>query len=286
VGLFAETARIFHGRAGGVFLSAALALAPAYLVGGGLIFLAARHVQAQRFGVSRTEAYAERTRDLPPDATADQRRDILRGAQEPGTEESAAPRPVWTSLALIAGVLFAVLVVTAGLFLAQAGVVPLAGGSVGPGGAWATVAARFPAVTATGGAALGIVAVGLAACILPGLFAAFAFSLAMPAAVAEGLSGFPALQRSWQLMKRAWPAQLGILFLSAVPLVLLTQGLGRLLPEGAILRHALLDAAIAAVLLPWPLALSVTVYLRARSAIDGTPLPELIQYIRRISAPG
>src|SRR5205823_14998710 len=138
-------------------------------------------------------------------------------------------------------------------------------------------AARFRAVTATGCAALGIVALGFAACVLPGLLAAFVFSLAVPAAMAEGLSGFPALHRSWQLMKRAWPAQLGVVLLFAVPLVLLTQGLGRLLPEGAILPHALLDAAIAAVLLPWPLALSVTAYLRARSAIDGTPVPELIQ---------
>jgi len=281
MGLFAETAGIFRGRARAVFLSAALALVPAYLVGGGIIFLATAEARARLFGLSRTESMAERTRELPSDAAADQRRDILRSAREP-----EAPRPTSASLALIAGVLFAALVVTAGLFLAQAAVVPLAGGCSRPGGAWAAVAARFHAVTAAGGAALALVALGLLACVLPGLIAAFAFSLAVPAAMAEGLSGFSALHRSWQLMKRAWPAQLGVVLLSAVPLVLLTQGLGRLLPEGAILPHALLDAAIAALLLPWPLALSVTVYLRARSATDGTPLPELLQYIRRISAPG
>src|SRR5207245_7065136 len=120
MGLFAETAGIFRGRARAVFLSAALALVPAYLVGGGIIFLATAEARARLFGLSRTESMAERTRELPSDAAADQRRDILRSAREP-----EAPRPTSASLALIAGVLFAALVVTAGLFLAQAAVVPL-----------------------------------------------------------------------------------------------------------------------------------------------------------------
>ena len=69
-------------------------------------------------------------------------------------------------------------------------------------------------------------------------------------------------------------------------MVLLTQGLGRLFPAGAVIAHALHDAAIAAAVLPLPVFYSAVVYLRERSAAEGKPLEEIRQYIRRSSEPG
>jgi hypothetical protein len=186
----------------------------------------------------------------------------------------------------VVGVLFASLVLIAGLFVAQAALVPFAAGTPGTSAAWGALAARFHAVLATTGAALAIIGLGFAAGVLPGLFAAFAFSLAAPAAVAEGISGFSALHRSWALMKRAWPAQLGLFLLAAVPAVLLTQALGRLLPQSAVVVDALLDAVAVALVLPFPVFASVVLYLRTRAAVDDKRVEELRQYIRRISAPG
>src|SRR2546423_1225703 len=135
-------------------------------------------------------------------------------------------------------------------------------------------------------AALAIVALGFAACVLPGLLAAFAFSLAAAAAMAEEVSGFAALHRSWQLIKCAWPSQLGLVLCSSALVVLLTQGLGRLLPGRAVLAHALLDAAVAAVILPLPVFASAVLYVKTRSAAEGRPVEDLRQYIRRTSEPG
>jgi hypothetical protein len=69
-------------------------------------------------------------------------------------------------------------------------------------------------------------------------------------------------------------------------MVLLTQGLGRLLSGRAVVAHALLDAAVAAVVLPLPVFASAVLYLRARSAGEGKPVGDLLQYIRRTSEPG
>ena len=119
-----------------------------------------------------------------------------------------------------------------------------------------------------------------------GLVAALAFSLAAPVAVAEAIGGFPALQRSWTLVRRAWPAQLGLFVLAALPTVLLTQGLGRLLPARAVLSHAGLDAAVAVVILPFPVFASAVLYLRERARAERKMVEELRQYILRMSAPG
>src|SRR5438105_3874059 len=147
------------------------------------------------------------------------------------------------------------------------------------------IAARFPAVVTTTVAAVALVAIGFAACILPGVVTALMVSVAAPVAVVEGRSGFSAVQRSWWLMKRAWPAQLGLLLSGAVPLLLLSQGLGRMLPDRA-LPHALLDAGLTVVLLPLPTFASVVLYLRQRASTAGKSVSALCQYILRISAPG
>ena len=279
MGLLSNAAAMARGRVGAIFLAASLPLVPAYLVGGAILFVAFARATAEP-DLPRAEALAGR-RALPPDAPAEERRDVLREASEPG-----APRRPAVSFTVVAGLLFAGLVFLAGLFLAQAALLRIAAAACGPSAACAAIGARFHALGPTLAATLTMVALGSVAAVLPGLLAAFAFSLAAAATMAEDVSGFPALHRSWQLMKRVWPSQLGLVLGAGALIVLLTQGLGRLLPGHAVLAHALLDAAVAAVVLPLPVFASAVLYLRARSAEEGKPVEDLLQYIRRTSEPG
>ena len=280
MGLLSDAAAMARGRLGAVVLTAALPLVPACLLAGGIMRVAAAHAQAQLGSETRGEAFAERSRELPPDAPVENKKDILLQAREPG-----APRPRSISFALVAGSLFAVLALVAGVFVAQGMLLHLAVGGCETAHACGAIAARSRALASTTGAAVALTAIGFAACILPGLVTALMVSFAAPVAVAERRSGFSAVQRSWELMKRAWPAQLGLLFAGAVPLLLLTQGLGRMLPQRA-LPHVLLDAALAVVVLPLPTFASVVSYLRQRAAADGKQVDEVRQYILRMSAPG
>ena len=279
MGLLSNAAAMARGRVGAIFLAASLPLVPAYLVGGAILFVAFARATAEP-DLPRGEALAKR-RALPPDAPAEERRDVLREASEPG-----APRRPAVSFTVVAGLLFAGLVFLAGLFLAQAALLRIAAAACGPSAACAAIGARFHALGPTLAATLTLVALGSVAAVLPGLLAAFAFSLAAATTMAEDVSGFPALHRSWQLMKRVWPSQLGLVLGAGALIVLLTQGLGRLLPGHAVLAHALLDAAVAAVVLPLPVFASAVLYLRARSAEEGKPVEDLLQYIRRTSEPG
>src|SRR5712671_269123 len=137
MGLLSDAAAMARGRAGAIFLTAALSLAPAYLVGGAIVFVAFARARAQP-DLTRGEALAER-RALPPDAPAEERRDLLREAREPG-----APRRPAVSLTLVAGLLFGGLVFLAGLFLAQAALLGIAAGACGgPSAACAAIGARF-----------------------------------------------------------------------------------------------------------------------------------------------
>jgi hypothetical protein len=280
MGLLRDAAALARGRLAAIAFTAALPLVPACLLAGGIMRIAAAQGESQLGRETRGEAFAERSRELPPDAQAENKRDLLMHAREPGP-----PRLRNISSALVVGGLLAALVVLAGVFFAQAALLHLAAGCRGTAVPWSAVAARFPAVVSTTVAALVLVAIGFAACILPGIVTALMVSVAAPVAVVEGRSGFSAVRRSWGLMKRAWPAQLGLLLSGAVPLLLLTQGLGRMIPDRA-LPHALLDTALIVVLLPLPTFASVVLYLRARAAAEGKSVNDLCQYILRMSAPG
>jgi hypothetical protein len=283
MGLLNDTAAMARGRLAAIVFTAALPLVPACLVAGGIMRIAAS--PGDSLGAeTRGEAFVERSRDLPPDAQAEKKRDLLQQAREPG-RAPGPPRPKGVSLRLALGGLLAALVVLAGVFLAQAALLHVAAGCRGTAVPWSSLAARFPAVLATTVAAVALVAIGLAACVLPGVVTALMVSVAAPVAVVEGRSGFSAVQRSWWLMKRAWPPQLGLLLSGAVPLLLLSQGLGRMLPDRA-LPHALLDAGLTVVLLPLPTFASVVLYLRQRASTEGKSVYDLCQYILRISAPG
>lgn len=281
MGPFSDAAAMARGRLGAIFATATLALVPAYVVAGGIVSVATAHGRAETSGLGQGEVLADRSRALPPDAAAEERRDVLTQAKEPGT-----PRPRIVSMAVVAGAAGALLVFLAGLFFAQAALVCVAAGVSRPGDAWAAVAARLPALGPTIAAALGVVTVGFVACGAPGLFAAFSSSLAASVAVAEGLSGSAALHRSWVLIKRVWPEQLAVVIVTGAAVTLLTYLARRFLPHGPALAQALVDAAIAAVVLPLAAFASVVLYVRARSETEGKSPEELLQYIRRTSAPG
>src|SRR5712692_6164477 len=83
MGLVSDAAAMARGRAGAIFLTAALALLPAYFLAGGIVFLAAAQASAQAEGGStQADAAAARGRELPPDAPAEARRDVLRERSE------------------------------------------------------------------------------------------------------------------------------------------------------------------------------------------------------------
>src|SRR3982074_611845 len=114
MGVLSDAAAMARGRAGAIFLTAALSLVPAYLVGGAIVFVAFARATAEP-DLTRGEALAER-RALPPHAPAEDRR----GGPRAATREPGAPRRPAVSLTLVAGLLFGGLAFLAGLFLAQA----------------------------------------------------------------------------------------------------------------------------------------------------------------------
>ncbi|HWE23532.1 MAG TPA: hypothetical protein VG496_06280 [Myxococcales bacterium] len=278
--LLSDAAAMARGRVVAVFLTAALPLVPACLVASGIVRVAVAQAQAELGSPTGGKPLAERSQELPPDAPAENRKEILLQAREPGT---VVPRSV--SLALLAGLLLAALVALGGVFVAQGMLLHLAVGGCETARACGSIAARSRPLFSTTGAALVLTAIGFVALVLPGLITALMVSLAAPVAVAEGRSGFAAVQRSWELMKRAWPAQLALLLAGAVPLLLFTQGVGRMLPPRA-LQHALLDAAGTVLFLPLPTFASAVLYLRERAAVEGKRVEDVRQYILRMSAPG
>jgi hypothetical protein len=280
--LLSDAAALARGRILAIALTAALPLAPAFLIAGGTVFVAAAGVRQQFGAAFSNEAPPQRTREAPPvDSPSAGSADFRLRARQPDARE-----PTFTSMTFVAGALFAALVVLAGLFLAQAALLHVAAGAPDAAAAWACVAVCFRPLAAATGAALVATAVGSAACLVPGFAAALAFSLAAPVAAAERIGGFAALQRSWMLVRRVLPAQVMLIVAAAIATVALTQGLGRLLPERAVLAHALVDAGVAVVVLPLPAFVSVVLYLRERARLEGRTIEELRQYILRMSAPG
>ena len=166
--LVSDAAALARGRILAIALTAALPLAPAFLVAGGTIFIAAAGVRQQFGATTPGEASPQPSRELAPgDAPAAGKNDMFLRARQPG-----ARGPTFASVTFVAGAVFAALVVLAGLFLAQAALLHLAAGVSRPGAAWACVAACFRPLAATTGAALITTAVAFAACFVPGSAAA------------------------------------------------------------------------------------------------------------------
>ena len=230
---------------------------------------------------TRAPARSAETAAASPEANVAEQRDVLRRAA--GTPPAHPFRLRFgrgVAQAIAIGVLFA------GVLFAQAVLVPLAFGPGGAASAWAAVGARFGPVCAAVCAGAVLVAIGILFLVVPGIVIAIVFFFAAPAALSEPKGGFAALQRSVRLFGRVWPELVALVFVTAGIDIGLHELAFRLLPTLRPIPAALVDAAISAVVLPFPLLLSAILYLRARSAADGVPIEELRQYMRRISAPG
>jgi hypothetical protein len=270
----AEAAAAFRRGGAKLVAAAALALVPASLVAGGALFVGNRAAELRPVPASRAgEAVAR----APPDDAGQARQDLLR---EPARPNGSAPRSV---AARAAAVVFATFAFTIGILVAQAAVVALA---LGEGTSRPVLGACFGEVWKTAFFAAAIVVAGLVCLVLPGILFAVGFSIAMPAVVFERLPAAAALSRSWRLSRRAWPELLAIVVFPAAVVVAVEAAVARTGFVHGPFAHAAIHAALVVVALPFPLALSGFVYLRARSEADHVPLAEVRQYIRRISAPG
>jgi hypothetical protein len=266
--------------------AAALAIVPAHLVASAIDYVGAKGVEAGA-DPTRGEQVAQRRAELAdkspisPETNAAERRDVLR---------EAAGRPPAHPLRMRLGrgvaQALAIAILFAGILFAQATLAPLALRQCDAGGCWAAVAVRLGSICAAAAAGAVLVGLGILALVVPGIVIAILFFLAAPAAVAEPIGGFAALQRSVRLFGRVWPELVALVFVTAGIDVGLHELVFRLIPPLAPIPAALVDAALGALILPFPLLLSSLLYLRARSAADGIPLDDLRQYMRRTSAPG
>src|SRR2546423_8303435 len=159
MGLLSDAAGMARGRLGAIVFSASLPLVPACLLAGGIVRVATAHARAQLDTQTRGEAFAEKSRDLPANAPAEQKKDILLQAKEPG-----APRPRTVSFALLAGGLFALLVLVTGVFIAQGVLLHLAVGGCETARACGALAPRSRALFSATGSAVVLTATGFAAC--------------------------------------------------------------------------------------------------------------------------
>lgn len=265
-------------------LTCAIALVPANLLAAGAVAIGLSSLGVGGVGEARshTQEVQEHQRDLresppPTQESRDLRVQQLRGAaadSEGATGATELMRSVlpWAyATAIIAALLLA------GLFLAHAAAVPLVlelceGRAAGASHAWAQVASRLGAVTATGLLGAALVAVGALFFVLPGLLLAASFSLAPAVAMREGVSGRAALEQSWHALRGHWGPAIGMWALIVVFSVLASLAASAVPPGPA---RPLVAALVRVLLYPLPLAGLVLLYREARP-----------QYIRRISAPG
>ena len=128
----------------------------------------------------------------------------------------AAMRPAMNDFVIgIALALMAIPLFLATQMLSQAALVPLVGdralgGTMGPGRAWLAVGLHPASILGTAALSTLATLVGFLLCVVPGVFAAVGFALAMPVVLLEGRRGTDALRRSWRLMSVEWPRVVGM----------------------------------------------------------------------------
>jgi hypothetical protein len=289
--LLAEVGRLARARCAAVVLTAALPVLPAYVVSGGVMYVCMASSHRDMTDATTGESIAHRQCELDDrgalastDSAADTRRDVLRGtAASPGTKSplSSSEFPA-LSLMLFAGVCVAFALFLIGSFLAQAALLPVVAGCSRPSEAWAIVAGRFGALLQTILLATLLVMVGLALFAVPGLALALGFSLAAPVVVAEYVRGPEALQRSWNLMRVVWPAQFCIVVIGAAAVLAMRFVLGMYWPLHGLGGRIVLNALVATLVLPFPIAASAILYLVARRVVEGVDSERLCQNVRQV----
>jgi hypothetical protein len=243
---------------------------------------------------TQTEQISERQRalddrtsrsDVASDSAADTRRDVLRATAAPRPEDSTRFTLTWLPFTLtsLSGATVAIGILIIGLFIAQAALLPVVAGCSRPSEAWAIVARRFRPLLHTTLLAVILITVGLACFALPGVVLALGFSVAAPVVLTEGIGGPGALQRSWDLMRRAWRPQLGIILLGSAAVIAIRWVVARYLPVHGLASRVLLNALVSTLVLPFPIAASAMLYLAARRALDGADTEEVCQSIRMLS---
>jgi hypothetical protein len=280
--VLARAISLYRRHFGALVLTCAVALVPANLLATGAVAFGLSSFGVSGAGEARTREAEEQqidAREKPPpgaeshDLRAQRlRRGTLQDAAATNATELLRSLLPWAySTAIIAALLLG------GLFLAHAAAVPLVlelceGRAAGASHAWAHVASRLGAVTATCLLGATLVAAGAVCFVLPGMLLAASFSFAPALAMREGVSGRAALEQSWQRLRGHWGSALGmwalILFFSV-----LASLAAAALPAGP--ARPLVAALVRVLLYPLPLAGLVLLYR------DTCP-----QYIRRISAPG
>jgi len=285
-GLLAELGAVVRGRCAAVMLTAALPLLPAYLVGGGVAYVASARSET-RLGeptgrgpvAQRRGEFGERggPGDVPSQSATDLRREMLRRDPHPSQGLS------WLTLSFLAGWAAAFVLLTIGLFLAQTALLPVVAGCSRPSEAWAAVAVRLRLLLGTTALAIVLIVVGLAFFALPGLVLALGFSFAGPVVLAEGSAGCGALERSWRLMRWAWRPQLVIVFVGALATVGIRWVLWRYWPVQSLPGRVAFSAMVCALTLPFATAASAILYVHTRTRYDGTNSDELCRNIRQMA---
>ncbi|HZX93621.1 MAG TPA: hypothetical protein VFE90_03835 [Myxococcales bacterium] len=279
--MFARALVLYRRHFASLVLTCAVALVPANLLAAGtvafgLASLGKRGVAETRGSSPAVQGQPPAAQDSLPSSQQDRAQQLRVDAADGGAREDVnaffgAILPVAYATLVVAALLLA------GLFLAHAAAVPLVlelseGRPAGAAHAWAGVGARFPAVAATGVLGAVLVAVGTLCFVLPGVLLATGFSLAVPIAMEEGVSGRAALEKSWRGLHGRWGTALGMWALILAFSVLASLAAAAA-PAGPL--RPLIAALVRVLLYPLPLAGLVLLYLDARG-----------QYMRRISAPG
>jgi hypothetical protein len=186
--------------------------------------------------------------------------------------------------ALVAALAFAaaVPVVAGALTIAVAD--RLEGGNAGWMESWMLLLGRLGGLLAAAIPAAGLIAIGLALWVIPGLVVAFCFSLVAPVAVIEGLGGAAALRRSVELVGGDW-LRVALLLGVFAALTWAARLLADLVVPGAhIFLAQLLGDLLTIAVIPLPLIAGALLYLdlrRRRDNFSDADLREALAALRR-----
>jgi hypothetical protein len=170
--------------------------------------------------------------------------------------------------ALVSGLAFATAVplVTGALTIAVAD--RLEGGQAGWMESWMLLIGRLRGLLAAVVPAAGLIAIGLAFWVIPGLAVAFCFAFVAPVAVIEGLGGAAALRRSVDLVGADW-LRVALLVGVFAALTWAARLLADLVvPNSAVFMTQLLGDLLTLAVIPLPLIAGALLYLDIRKRRD------------------